>query len=492
MTIIIWQFSTHPRIEDSNGRPVVCWVFDRELEKNIRTLCQSDPNANAEFWARLFLNTFEGETLALKHMTAYLEKLGYSAANRVHRELSSFQQYTQLRYEQQDLWQIAWSFSGEPKKFFSNFNTQRPLENYARIKMEGLIRDTIVRLGMEKSRSDWALLRHSARLFLREALQNQGYKQPQLDCYVLVWDSFNEIYAPQKATNNRSLPAPTDEQLQQIENLYNQLLQPSQVAALGTADRTMIEGSLQKCIQALRTYQTKHFVPLDAPGGGNEDFPPLGETIPNPDSDSEWEQFEIQGAVEQLMAVLMRLLAGIDEETDNCLLLTYGFDLDYRSIAPFFEVVHTTIRNRSNRATQQLLNQVARWAQEKLNVTPDSESINEMKAPLKECLKKYYSGLILQSVFQTAWQQLDRQRRNILYLRYFRQIDEVAIARQLQLSELEVSNKLVTGRQELVAAIGEWIQNRLNVRPDLLNPLADKIATLVQRLIANYSAPNFN
>jgi hypothetical protein len=56
---------------------------------------------------------------------------------------------------------------------------------------------------------------------------------------------------------------------------------------------------------------------------------------------------------------------------------------------------------------------------------------------------------------------------------------------------LEVSNKVVTGREELAAAIREWIQTRLNVFPDLLNPLADQIATLVEKLIANFHTFDF-
>lgn len=487
---IIRMFSEHPRIKDSNGRPVVYWISDRELETNITTLCQSDPDAKAEFWARLFLKTVDCDPLALRHMSAYLERLGYEAANSIHRQWSNRQQYTQV-YDQQGVWQIAWSFSSKPGEFFRTFEPRYPLENYARKTIEGKIKDEIVRsLGMRRKRSDWGLMRYSTRVYLRKALQNQGYRQPQLDCYLLVWDSFKEIYAPQKATNNRSLPAPTDEQLQQICHLYNQLLQLSQVAALSTATPATIEARLRECIQALRTYETILFVPIDAPVGGKDSLP-LDETIPDPGSEYEWEQIEIQEPVEQLIAVLPTFLARLDSNTDNCLLLKHGFDLDYRSIAPFVGVYYTTVLNRDNRATQQLLTQVARWAQEKLNVTPDSESLERMQVPLKEYLNKYYKGVIFQLVFQKAWQQLDRQRRNILYLRYFRQMDELAISRQLQLGELEVSNGLVTGSQELAAAIKDWIQHRLNILPDLLNPLTDKIAIFVQKLIANHPDPDF-
>ncbi|WP_414589808.1 hypothetical protein [Scytonema sp. PCC 10023] len=488
---IIWKFSTHPRLKDSNGRLDVYWVSDRELETNIRTLCQSEPNTDAEFWARLFLSTFEYELLALRHMSAYLEKLGYQAANKVYGKLRNFLQFN---YDRHDIWQIAWLFSSTPDIFFNNFNSQLPLQNYAVRKMEGKIKDEIVRnLGMEKRRSDWGLLRYSTRAYLLEALQNQGYRQPHLNCYLLAWDSFKEIYAPQGATDSRSLPAPTDEQLHIMTNLYKQLVQSSpQVADLSKANQVTIKAGLEKCIQVLRRYQTRRFVSLDSPTGGNENSDSLSEMIPDGTYESGWEQIENQEHAIALMAILTELLTRIDSDTDNCLLLRYGFDLDYRSIAPIFKIYYTTVRYHDNKATQQLLAQVAQWAQERLNVIPDSESLNEMHTALKECLKKYYEGLIFRSVFGTAWQQLDYQRRNILHLRYFKQINVSAIASQLQLGELEVNNKVVTGRQELAAAIREWIQKRLNIPPDLLNPLTDKIATLVQKLIANFPVPDFH
>lgn len=487
---IIWTFSTHPRLRDSNGLWRVDWVSDRELETNIRTLCQSESNADAEFLMRLFLNTFKCEPLALRHMSAWLEKVGYQAANRVYEKLKNF---PQSNYERHDIWQIAWLFSSTPDIFFSNFNSGLPLENYAVRTMEGKIKDEIVRnLGMEKRCSDWGLLRYSTRKYLQEALQNQGYREPQLSCYLLTWDSFKENYAPQKATGSRPLPAPTDEQLHMMANLYNQLLQSSpQVAEFGTANQTTIKAWLDKCIQALRAYQTRHVVSLDSPTGGNEDSAPLYETIADHASSSGWEQIEIQEPTLALMAILTELLTRIDKDTDNYLLLRYGFDLDYRLIAPIFGINHTTVRYRDNKATQQLLEQVAQWAQKDLNVTPDSESLNKMHAQLKECLKKYYKDFIFQSVFETAWQQLDCQYRNILHLHYFKQMDVPAIAHQLQLDEQKVSHGLTTGKQELAAAIRKWIQNYLNILPDLLNPLLEKIVTLVQKLIANFSDTDF-
>jgi hypothetical protein len=343
---------------------------------------------------------------------------------------------------------------------------------------------------MQKKRSDWGLLRYSTRAYLLEALQHQGYRQPHLNCYLLAWDSFKEIYAPQQATDNRSLPAPTDEQLHMMVNLYNQRVQLSpQVADLSEANQVTIEAGLEKCIKALRRYQTRHLVSLDSPARENEDSDPLSEMIPDRASESQWEQIEVQEPTLALTAILRDLLTCIDSDTDNCLLLRYGFDLDYRSIAPIFGVYYTTIRHRVNRAMQQLLAQVAQWAQENLDFTPDSESLKEMDIQLKEYLKNYYLCLILRSVFRPAWQQLDCQYRDLLNLYYLRQMDVSAIACQMQLNELEVSNGLIIGRQELAAAIREWIQNRLNIAPDLLNPLLDKIVTLI--LTANFPDLDF-
>lgn len=201
------------------------------------------------------------------------------------------------------------------------------------------------------------------------------------------------------------------------------------------------------------------------------------------DSNCVLEQFEIQEPAE-LMAVLPRFLAQLSTDTDRLLLLRYGFDLDYSSIAAIFKVPATTLRSRCNRAAQDLLNQVGQYVEEELGVTPESETISEARGALKNCLNKHYYDLLFRLVFQQAL-RLDRQRLEILHLYYVQhetRENEAQIARSLQLAELEVSNGLVTGRQELAAAIASWIQNRLNVPPDSdsLNPLTDKITSFVE------------
>lgn len=201
------------------------------------------------------------------------------------------------------------------------------------------------------------------------------------------------------------------------------------------------------------------------------------------DSDCVLEQFEIQEPAE-LMAVLPRFLAQISTDTDRLLLLRYGFDLDYSSIATIFKVPNSTLRSRCNQATRALLGHVVRYVEEKLRVTPESETITSVHAALKKCLNKHYEDLLFRLVFQQAL-KLDRQRLEILRLYYIRhdtRENEAQIDRALQLPESEVSNGLATGRQELAAAIASWIQNRLNVPPDSvsLNPLTDKITSLVE------------
>lgn len=472
---IIEMFSTHAKINDSNGH-LISWVADRELRINFIGLLESYPNANEEFWALYFLNNFHSDPLAPKHISAYLEHLCSQAARRVHRKLSKGQ-YTQLGYD--DVLQIGLLIAYEPQKFFRNFNQGRPLKNYVCTTLERKI-DEIIRQQMGQRRlSDWGLLKYRSRTYLQEALQHQGYRQPRLGYYLSAYDCFMAVYAPQKLTAVRSLPPPTDRQLQEMANLYN--LQ----ATLGTADLTQMEQWLWDCIKALRNYQTLLVVSFDAPCGG-DDSASWSEITPNPASDSDLEQLMIQEHTPQLMAILSQFLEQIDQKTDNYLLLSYGVDLDYRSIAPIFNLHYTTISRRSNQVKQNLLTQVAQWAKEKLNITPDSEMVAQMNAPLQECLIHYYQDLIFHAVFQQSWQRLDLQRRHVLHLSCFRLKDVSAIAHELQLAESHVSEGLETGTQELADAISNWIQNRLTVSSDSLNPLADEIADLVQTLVANY------
>lgn len=547
---IMWKFCTHPSVRDSNGRSVVGWVIDRELEKNITTLLQSNPNADEKFLAKLLLKNFCSEPLVLalltfwgercleiqtrqpveaqnldlswfislaypllywralarRHLSCFLYRVGEPAANEVHSQLIKFPQYAQLQFDKCDVWQIAWSIATDPAKIFKNFDFERPLEKYSYGVMKGKIKDQILRLGMEKMSSNWALLKKSTQISVKEALRHQGYKQTKLDCYLLAWNLFKQIYAPQRPTGSRSLPAPTGEQFDEIANLYNQQVRRRpQLATLGAANRKTIEAWLTECIQALRNYQTRHRVSdsINAPSGRNEDSAPLSEIIFAPSSNSQvaqraqlgntpdsemWEQLENQEPAEQLKAVLLDFLPQKPRDTSKCkyllLLLICGLDLDYRSIAPIFGVCHTTVNRRYKSEMQRLLTEVAKWAQKQLGVTPDSENLERMRAELNQFLNEHYRELIFQEVFQNALQQLDQQRRKLLHLGYSWEMNEAEIARELQLPEPEVSNGLVTGRQELATAIAIWIQTdfNLNLPPELV----DKIAIKVRVLIKNY------
>lgn len=523
------KFYKHLRIKDSNGSLDVSWVIDRELERNIETLLQSNPNADEEFLARLFLKNFRSEPLVLalltfwgkrcleiqtrqpveaeqlnlwfiklaypllywralarRHLSYFLEQIGYQAANGVYIQLSSFQQNPQLQFDKCDVWQTAFEIASAPGEFFKNFDFNRPLENYARRTMEGKIRDKLVSLGMKKMSSDSALLRYSTQRFLREALQYQGYRQPQLDRYLSAWDCFKKNYASQRPTGSRSLPAPTEEQFKEIaKNLYNQQVQPSQ-----QLDWETIKAWLSECIKALRNYQNRLRDPLssDAPRGGNEDSPPLSESedFKDTNSDSHWVRLEIQEPAKQLKAALSGFLPQQRQDANKylLLLLTCGLDLECRSIAPIFEVCHTTVNRRYNSEMQRLLKKVAEWAQQQLGVTPDSEALEIAHAALKQYLNQHYQDLVFQSVFQSAWQQLDQQHRKLLHLHYFLETDESKIANDLQLPESEVSSGLVTGRRDLATAIASWIQQDFNL--NLPPKLVDKIAIKVPVLTKNY------
>lgn len=492
---IIWMFATHPKINHNS----VIWVLDRELENNMMNLLEHDSNVKEEFLTRQFRNNLHSP-LARKHLSAYLEKVGYYAGNRVYRKF----QHTPVRYDLQEIWQIGWSIASDPDKFFKKYDPALPLENYANKKMERKIKEEIFHLEMGRNQlSDWGLLRYSTPKSLQKALQHQGYNQSRHDCYLLAYKCFKQIYAPQRSTGS-SLPAPTDEQWQAMANLYNQLAQPNQLALNGTANQANINQWLSECIRVLRNSQQIHLVSIDARSGGDEDSPPWSEIIADhacagfeiiPDrasaSDSKYEQLIMQEHTLELKAVLLEYLTQLNEVTDNHLLLRYGFDLNYSLIAPIFAVHYTTILRRCNNAKQQLLSQVAQWGQQQLNITPDSEQLEKMDASLELCLNQYYQEIIFRSVFDSARLEFDQQSRHMLHLCYFRQMDSAAIATQLQLSESTVSNSLLSATQELAAAIKNWLQNRLTVSPDLLNPLDRKIAALVQTLVANYPDPNF-
>jgi RNA polymerase sigma factor (sigma-70 family) len=487
------MFSTHLRIHDSNGSLIrYTYEIDKQLEKNFTDLFNSDPNDNEEYWAWKFLTICHKDLpdlLAVKHMSAYLGKFIVNPARRIHRKLSNYQQYTQYQYDIGDVLQIGLLIACDstqffPRQFFRNFHQGRPLRNYVYKTMERKI-DEMIRQQMGQSRlSKWGLLKYSSRTYLRKALE-QEYTEQQLNTYLLAYDCFKEVYAQQRPTSERSLPSPTNQQFQEITNLYNQQ------TTFGIADIAQIEQWLSICIQALRKYQTIPVISLDAPSGGNEHSSPLSETIIDETSNSQEERLIIQEQTPQLIAILSEFLNQIDQTIDHYLLLRYGLEAKYRAIAPIFAVHYTNISRPCNQAKQKLLSQLAQWSQKELNITPDSEMLAQMNAPLEGCLIHYYQDLIFRSVFQQVWQQLDSQRQYLLYLRYCELKDEAAIAHELQMDPSQVREGLQTGDKQLADAITNWLQKRLSVSSHLLNPLAENIADLVRTLVKNISNSEF-
>lgn len=493
---IVKRFSERPKLVGSNGHRVI-WVPIPELETNITNLVQSYPDAQEEFFVKLLVNKWRqhSDPMALKLLSVYLRRLGYSVARRVHEKWEKFPPYAKL-YEQQDLYQMVWLIASDPAEFLKNINLQYPPENYVNRKMEGKIKDEIFsNLAMgARSYSDWGLLWRKSRRSLRKELQNQGYQQ--LDRYLLAYDCFKEIYAP-PPTGSGPLPPPQDQQFQDMADLYNLRVQSTEIAAPDrVVDGGMIKNWLTECIKVLRNSQTTPpALSIDAPSGRNEDSVPLSESeeVLGSASNPQWERLEIQEPAEQLMADLRDFLPQQRQDANKYLLLvlTCGLDLVCRSIAPIFGVHHSTVHHRYNSETQRLLKKVGELAQEQLGVTPDSEKYNEMRAPLKQWLNQYYQNLVFQSVFQSAWQQLDQQRRKLLHLRYLWEMNEAQISRKLQLPASEVSEGLLTGREELAIAIASWIEKDFNVPPAALQPLVEKIEISVQILIANANRPRF-
>ena len=489
---IISIFATHFSIRHSNL--YFDWVYDRESRTQMRNLCRSNPDATVKDWVEFLVNN-PSQPLRNKLLSAFLEKIGTKYVWKVYEEQQSYQNSSQLSYDLDDFYQLAFVISSDVKKFFESYTFDYVFEKFVNGKMKNKLKEESAPL---KRRSDWGLLKSATRKYLKEALENKGDRQPLLDRYLTAHKSFKEIYDSDRPTPNSPLPEPTDEQFQQIANRYNQLAQSSpQVADRDRASQNTIKECLERCIEALRWHENRvstYVDSLDEPVRGDGNSHSLSETISDDQNKSSWkltEDREIQEWTHRLEAVLRELLTQIDNTNGNYLLLKYGFDLNSRSIASIFGFSHSTISRRNNRQSRLLIGQLGQWARENLNITPDSENLSRQMSELKNSLKKHYKDLIFESVFQTAWQQLDRQHQKILYLHYFKQINELAIADQLQLVNLEVNNGLATGKQTLVAAIKEWIQNRLNVSPDLLDPLTDQIATFVERMIADYLDPNF-
>ena len=165
---IVQKFSTFLSFGDRGSTCQSMWQADPQLERHMKSLVQSDPEAKEEFWARYFLKQLrdgyqtesstkigdpgnrDTNSQALnisiintsRHLSAYLQEACLWAAHK------SYQKFSFLRhkYPLEEYFQIASSIANQPARLLKSYNLEHPrsnIEGYAKIAIWRFVRDKI-------------------------------------------------------------------------------------------------------------------------------------------------------------------------------------------------------------------------------------------------------------------------------------------------------------------------------------------------------------
>ena len=258
-----------------------CWYSDSELEASIRNWLecnsQNNPQDNIESFARYCLINIKNPNfpLASRHLSAFLENIGFKAAKNVFAKLRLAQNYNQrlpLDNSLDEFYQYALLAADNPNEFFENFQLNNTcIKSYAFAKMKGIIYDGVFAKKNPRITGYGALrkLGVSQRI---TSLQSQGYHQPLLSKLCLAWECFYQICTTK--VNGRISPTQTD--WQNITKLYNRLKRqlPTRQAIENIDDITIQQWLNDICIPAARKFLFPTFVSIDN-FGDNSNLSPI-------------------------------------------------------------------------------------------------------------------------------------------------------------------------------------------------------------------------
>jgi hypothetical protein len=483
---IVQRFSTFLSLCDRHLTQQSIWQADLHLERQMKRLVQSDPEAKEEYWARHFLKMLrecgeEGNwgvrdrsyslpvtnfqvldisTLKTsRHLSAYLQEACLWAANKSYQKFS----FIRHKYPLEEYFQIASSIANLPAKLLKSYNLEHPhsnIEGYAKTAIWRLVRDKIYQQDLEAKGgkfSDYGLLKDLNNKELKEALASEGINQQQIELYRLAWQCFNEIYQPQQSLGSRSLEPPTKQQLKQIADYYNQQLNRLDLPA-SPGDGDKIKEMLALCIKAARNYRTGQFFPI-------EDYSNLSDPMP-----TFWDVAIQEEETQQVQLLVSGLFATIPEAGQTMLILWQGLNLTQSEIATVIKNKYPELQKQYQvarhlaRYTKNLLRDFANeWNQVNPgNSLNDEQDLERIRESLDECLEshcKQLLGWILEPIKKQVSEKVKSKKTTV--------IDEY--------------EKFAEVNQSLTNALIAQLENTLNLPADALSSASKKVSFFVQQ-----------
>jgi RNA polymerase sigma factor (sigma-70 family) len=369
------------------------WASDPHLLRNMNKCLQASPQEISEnfwgiYWHKQWSKNPKG--LARGHLMAYLQEVCFWSTNKTITGFSSSQ------YTLADCFQIAIAGIDKVLKGFDGDRGYH-LKSYASITFSNLIRELLRQRQEIDICSEWSLLRKLSQKRLNESLENAGIAADIREKYVLAWNSFKNIYVPDRTTSTRKLNKPDAETWQAIAKLYNQA-RSTQLTSPGEAvNPVILEQWLLKCVQAARSYLYPNVTSINQSRPGY-DTGEIADTIAGEIDDSLLTEMIVEEEIQQrnqqqneIGEVLIKAIENLQAEEQKLLNLYYGEKLKQTDIARELNTQQYSISRKLTKVKKSLLESLAKWTKETLHISLNSDILNSISAVIDEWLESHYN-----------------------------------------------------------------------------------------------------
>lgn len=399
---LVDKFSSFISFTGNNHQIKLNWKVDVELENNIKSKVEADPDAKESFWALYFLKVllahfhpenkislqFNRECIPTvkRHLTAYLQEACFKAAKDIHHEFK----YIKHKYSLEECFQIANIAASSPGKLFKSFNFERSkinVEAYAITAFKRFIRNQIYQQDLEARRtrfSNYGLLKDLSAGELNEALQAQNFSSQQIIIYRVAWQCFSEIFQSASSGLSRT-KTPSQKDFAAIASYYNQRCNQLNLQNAFATDTT-IQEMLLTCINTAKNYRTKQYFSLE------EDYYGISDAAP-----STWDVLIQQEEWQQVQVLVDNLFTSMPQLCQIIFKLWQGLNLTQTEIANLLKTKYPDLQKQYQvarllkRYTRSILREFAEeWNKVNSEIYLNHEQdIERIKSALDKCLGLY-------------------------------------------------------------------------------------------------------
>ncbi len=371
---------------------VIGWATDARLRRNITNRQQklSKPEDSEDFWVSYWYKEWQSQTqnLASGHLSAYLQEVCYWAANKTVTNFSSKQ------YTLSDCFQAIVTKTDKVLQGFKP-NMGFNIKNYASAIFSSELKELLRQQKEVDISTDWRLLRKVTQKRLVESLENAGLNPQIVERYVILWKSYQALYAPRKEKGTRKLSSPEDAVWQSIAELYNKERKTQLTQSGPECDGKIAEQMMVAAAKALRAYLYPKMTSLNATTGDNSGE--FQDILPQLRQDSSLSEIEIQEEIAErnsqqskISDVLIAAISELDEQGQNIIKYYYQGDLKQSEIAKKLGIKQYTVSRKLSKYKEALLIKLATWTKESMHISLDSSVLDYMSTVLEEWLQNYY------------------------------------------------------------------------------------------------------